>query len=99
MWFGASCGEGRDGRGRGGEVGEESGAHDQGSGQALPWKPDGDFLKEKILSLQFVNEAQTNVCFLTLLCSSKQKKTLRQAIFVLLFFFLFIKIVSSKQYF
>ena len=75
MWFGASCGEGRDGRGRGGEVGEEGGVHDQGSGQEPPWKPDEDSLKEKILFLQFVNEAQTSVCFLALLCSSKPQST------------------------
>ena len=53
MWFGASVGEGGDGRGRGGEVGEEGGAHDQeGPGQAPPWlQSDRDSLKEKILSL------------------------------------------------
>ena len=53
MWFGASVGEGRGGRGRGGEVGEEGGAHDQQEpGQAPPWlQSDRDSLKEKILSL------------------------------------------------
>ena len=32
MWFGASVGEGGDGRGQGGDVGEEGGTHDQGPG-------------------------------------------------------------------
>ena len=35
MWFGASVGEGGDGRGRGGDVGEEGGAHDQGPSTTL----------------------------------------------------------------
>ena len=93
MWFGASVGEGGDGRGRGGEAGEEGAAHDQGPGQAPPWlQSDGDSLKEKILSLQFVNEVQTSVSFPALLCASKPQlttlvKTLRQAIFVLLLSF------------
>ena len=109
MWFGASVGEGGDGRGRGGEVGEEGGAHDQeGPGQAPTWlQSDGDSLKEKILSLQFVNEAQTSVTFPALLCSSKPQltptleKTLTIGTSYLCSssFFLFIEKVSSKQNF